>query len=49
MKPVVNLKDLELRDFGNGGSFAAMLARVGARQLGAILHVVERIQGDLVW
>ncbi|HLW91185.1 MAG TPA: cupin domain-containing protein [Roseiarcus sp.] len=43
-RPVVNLADVPLRDGGNGGKFAAKLARIGAligaQKLGCQLHVV---------
>jgi uncharacterized cupin superfamily protein len=43
-KPVINIEDVPLRDFGNGGRLAAKLGRIGpeigARQLGCMLHIV---------
>lgn len=44
MKPIINLEELELREFGNGKAFSARLASIGGligtRQLGAMLHIV---------
>ena len=44
MKPIINLEELELSEFGNSKAFEAQLARIGhrigARQLGAMLHIV---------
>ena len=42
---VINLKDVPLRENGNGGSFEAQLGRIGtaigAQKLGCMLHVVK--------
>lgn len=44
MKPIINLSDVELKEFGNGAEFEARLGRIGpiigAQQLGVMLHVV---------
>lgn len=44
IKPVLNIDEVELSDFGNGSAFAARLAqiggRIGARDLGVMLTVV---------
>ncbi len=44
MKPIVNLNELELGNFGNGKTFEAKLGRIGpligAKKLGAMLHIV---------
>ena len=43
-KPVLNIDDVELQDFGNGGKFAAKLGRIGptlgAKRLGCMLTIV---------
>ncbi len=43
-KPVLNIDDVELMDFGNGGKFAAKLGRfgpaLGAKNLGCMLTIV---------
>jgi uncharacterized cupin superfamily protein len=43
-KPVINIADIDLRDGGNGGQFAAKLGRIGpaigASKLGCQLHIV---------
>lgn len=45
MKPVINLADVALRDFGNGGRFQAQTGSfgrtIGSTGIGAMLHVVE--------
>ena len=44
-KPVINIDDVPVREFGNGGKFEAQLGRVGgaigARKLGCMLHKVR--------
>ncbi len=44
IKPIVNIDDVELMDFGNGGKFAAKLGRIGpllgAKNLGCMLTIV---------
>lgn len=44
MNPIVNINDVELKEFGNGAEFEARLGRIGpiigAEQLGATLHVI---------
>ncbi len=43
-KPVLNINDVEMMDFGNGGKFAAKLGRIGpalgAKNLGCMLTIV---------
>jgi len=43
-KPVININDVPLMDFGNGGKFAAKLGRIGpllgAKNLGCMLTIV---------
>jgi len=44
LNPVLNIDDVEMMDFGNGGKFAAKLGRIGpligARGLGCMLTIV---------
>ncbi len=44
-KPIVNIDELDLNDFGHGDAFAAKLGRIGdrigAKAMGAMLIVVE--------
>ena len=43
-KPIVNLEEIDLSEFGNGKAFSAQLGQIGpiigTRQLGAMLHIV---------
>ncbi|EAZ89476.1 cupin domain-containing protein [Crocosphaera chwakensis] len=43
-KPIINLEEIELNEFGNGKAFSAKLGRIGpiigTRQLGAMLHIL---------
>jgi uncharacterized cupin superfamily protein len=45
MKPVINIADVQLRDTGNGESFAAKVGsfgrQIGSTGIGVMLHVVE--------
>ncbi len=44
-RPVINVDELELREIGNGGGFAARVAsfadQIGSKRLDCMLHVVE--------